>query len=244
MEITLEKIELVKDRTGVTYKEAKEALERADGNVVDAIIDIEEITDKQAAGADLGAKGEQIADRIKEVVNKGNVSRIIVSRGDEKIMNLPLNAGILGALVAPWGVVMGVIAAFGFKCKVEVVKDDGAVIDITDKAGNLYDTAVSKGEDIYNGVKEKSTEKLDSVKDMTDAAVDKAQSFADAAKDAAKDAVGKFRKSDDAAEEPEKDSEDDMDVVSEDEDGDITIEDSIDLDESDLDIENADKDEE
>ena len=27
MEITLEKIELVKDRTGVTYREAKEALE-------------------------------------------------------------------------------------------------------------------------------------------------------------------------------------------------------------------------
>ena len=31
MEITLEKIELVKDRTGVTYKEAKEALEAAEG---------------------------------------------------------------------------------------------------------------------------------------------------------------------------------------------------------------------
>ena len=31
MEITLEKIELVRDRTGVTYKEAKEALEAADG---------------------------------------------------------------------------------------------------------------------------------------------------------------------------------------------------------------------
>ena len=34
MEITLEKIELVKDRTGVSYKEAKEALEFAGGNVV------------------------------------------------------------------------------------------------------------------------------------------------------------------------------------------------------------------
>ena len=32
MEITLEKIELVKDRTGVSYKEAKEALEVADGS--------------------------------------------------------------------------------------------------------------------------------------------------------------------------------------------------------------------
>ena len=42
MEITLEKIELVKDRTGVSYKEATEALEAADGSVVDAIISIEE----------------------------------------------------------------------------------------------------------------------------------------------------------------------------------------------------------
>ena len=45
MEITLEKIELVKDRTGVSYKEAKEALERANGTVVDAIIEIEEKID-------------------------------------------------------------------------------------------------------------------------------------------------------------------------------------------------------
>ena len=32
MEITLEKIELVKDRTGVTYAEAKEALEEAEAH--------------------------------------------------------------------------------------------------------------------------------------------------------------------------------------------------------------------
>ena len=45
MEITLEKIELVRDRTGVTYREAKEALEATDGNVVEAIIAIEESVD-------------------------------------------------------------------------------------------------------------------------------------------------------------------------------------------------------
>ncbi len=47
MEITLEKIELVKDRTGVNYREAKEALEEANGSVVDAIINIEESMDYQ-----------------------------------------------------------------------------------------------------------------------------------------------------------------------------------------------------
>ena len=46
MEITLEKIELVKDRTGVGYKEAKEALEKTDGSVVDAIILIEDTIDE------------------------------------------------------------------------------------------------------------------------------------------------------------------------------------------------------
>ena len=34
MEITLEKIELVKDRTGVSYAEAKEALEGKTGTVI------------------------------------------------------------------------------------------------------------------------------------------------------------------------------------------------------------------
>ena len=50
MEITLEKIELVKDRTGVSYKEAKEALEAAEGSVVDAIIAIEETVDVKKSG--------------------------------------------------------------------------------------------------------------------------------------------------------------------------------------------------
>ena len=59
MEITLEKIELVKDRTGVTYKEAKEALEGADGNVVDAIIAIEETID-QKSSKKIGSQGEDL----------------------------------------------------------------------------------------------------------------------------------------------------------------------------------------
>lgn len=41
MDITLEKVELVKDRMGCSYAEAKWALEKADGSVVDAIIEIE-----------------------------------------------------------------------------------------------------------------------------------------------------------------------------------------------------------
>jgi len=40
-EITLEKIDIIKERTGVSYTEAKEALEECDSDVVNALIYIE-----------------------------------------------------------------------------------------------------------------------------------------------------------------------------------------------------------
>ena len=133
MEITLEKIELVKDRTGVSYKEAKEALEAADGSVIDAIIAIEETVDINKGGKTNEFVNDTM-DKVKEMVKKGNVSKIAVKKGDETIVNIPVNVGVVGALVAPWGVIAAAIAAVGFKCTVELTTTDGKVIDITKRA--------------------------------------------------------------------------------------------------------------
>ena len=103
MEITLEKIELVKDRTGVSYKEAKDALENAGGSVVDAIIGLEETID-QKEGVNVSEKGGAIIEKIKAIVKKGNVSKIVVKNSDGiEILNVPVNVGIIGAVIAPWG---------------------------------------------------------------------------------------------------------------------------------------------
>ena len=45
------------------------------------------------------------------------------------LVNIPVSVGIVGAVVAPWGMIAAAIATFGFKCKVEVITDDGRVID-------------------------------------------------------------------------------------------------------------------
>ena len=70
MEITLEKIELVKDRTGVTYAEAKQALEETDGSVVDAIIAIEEIINTGEKKKGFGKKGEALFSRLTDIVKR------------------------------------------------------------------------------------------------------------------------------------------------------------------------------
>ena len=192
MEVTLEKIELVKDRTGVTYKEAKEALEAADGNVVDAIVSIEDKTDGETSSQKISQKGNEIIDKIKEVVNRGNASKIVISKDGESIINLPLNAGVIGAIVAPWGIILGVAASFGFNCKIEVVKEDGSVVDITDKAGNLYEQAKTKGTEVYEQAVSKGNEVIETVKEKAPNVADAVKEAKDGAMNIAKDAADKF----------------------------------------------------
>ena len=207
MEITLEKIELVKDRTGVTYKEAKEALEKTEGNVVEAIILIEDNVDDQASTRKISAKGEALIDKIKETVKRGNVARIIVKKDGETFLIMPLNAGVLGAVVAPWGIVVGAVAAFGFKCEIELLKDDGEVVSLTDKAGNLYEDAVNKGSGIYEDLKSKAPDafedlrakgedavenlgaKVEELRSKADEAIRKAQEKAEDIEEAAEEAA-------------------------------------------------------
>ncbi|MDR3296123.1 MAG: DUF4342 domain-containing protein [Clostridiales Family XIII bacterium] len=172
MEITLEKIELVKDRTGVSYKEAKEALEAANGSVVDAIINIEETINMEGRSK-LGTQSTQILDRIKELVKKGNVSRILVKKDGEAILNLPLNVGILGTVLAPWAALAGVIAAFGTKCVIELVKDDGEVVEISERAADTLGDVIERGVDFVDDVREKGADVIDSVRAKTQEAVNR-----------------------------------------------------------------------
>jgi len=170
MEITLEKIELVKDRTGVSYKEAKEALEANEGSVVDAIIVIEESIGEKTKGK-VSESSHKIVEKIKELVKKGNVSKIVITKDDEVVLNLPVNIGIVGTVVAPWAMILGVLAAFGTKCSIEMVKEDGSIIDISEMANETFEDVMGKGAVIADEVKNRGAEVYHSVKDKANEAL-------------------------------------------------------------------------
>ena len=174
MEITLEKIELVKDRTGVSYKEAKDALERADGSVVDAIIEIEETIDISSKSK-LGEQGFAMIDKIKDAIRKGNISKITIKKDEEVILNLPVNIGLVGTLLFPWAVIASTIAALGTKCTIELLKDDGEVINLSDKAAEKLEIVVEKSGAFAEDVKEKGAEVFYNVKDKASEAMNRAK---------------------------------------------------------------------
>ncbi|MDR3072899.1 MAG: DUF4342 domain-containing protein [Clostridiales Family XIII bacterium] len=216
MEITLEKVELVKDRTGVSYKEAKDALEEANGNIVDAIISIEE-TINISGTEKLSDQANAIIERIKETIRSGNVSKITIRKDDEILLKLPVNASIIGTVLAPWAAIIGVIAAFGTKCTIELLKTDGTVVNISDKASDKFGDVKEKGSDIADSIKEKSAEVYDNVRSKTQDVVGKnkrkshvkSDNFKDTVDEMweeAKKRVSKTEESADAADEPEDDT--------------------------------------
>lgn len=209
MEITLEKIELVKDRTGVSYAEAKEALEAAGGSIVDAIISIEESIDEEGERPNVAAQGNEVIEKLKALVKKGNVSKILIKKDDETILNIPVNLGILGTVVAPWGAVFAVLASFGFKCTIELVGEDGTIIDVSDTVSDTVGSVVEKGNAVAGELKEKGNVLYQDV-------VEKGTDIYETAKAKATDAIDKVVK--------EKEDFDFSDIFEEDEEEEVKVE--------------------
>lgn len=147
MDITLEKIELVKDRTGCTYAEAKAALEAAEGSVVDAIIAMEEMSNAEHDRIDgASLKDSPVFAKMKSIVEKGNVSKISIAKNGKKIISFPVTVGVVGTVLVPWGAVLAAVAAMGAKCEIELIDDKGKVIDIEGKVVETYEKAKGAAE--------------------------------------------------------------------------------------------------
>ncbi len=83
---------------------------------------------------------QSIMDSIKELVKKGNVARIVVRKAEKEVLNVPVTAGVVGAAIgvtmAKWATLAAVLATIGFGCTVEVVKEDGNVVNVMDEERN------------------------------------------------------------------------------------------------------------
>ncbi|WP_026495725.1 DUF4342 domain-containing protein [Butyrivibrio sp. WCD3002] len=128
MNITLEAIEKVMELTGVNYQTAKAALEQTEGNV-DAAVNLIKADDKNIAD-----DVKELIEKLKKVVEEGNVDRIQVKKDDQIVLSVPLNVGIIGGILglaaAPWALIAGTVAAFGLGCKLIVVKKDGSTNEV------------------------------------------------------------------------------------------------------------------
>jgi len=69
--------------------------------------------------------GDQILQKVRELVHEGNVRRIIITDEDDKtLMELPLTVGVIGVLVAPLAAALGALAALVAKVTIRIERVD------------------------------------------------------------------------------------------------------------------------
>ncbi|GBG56359.1 hypothetical protein SPFL3102_00423 [Sporomusaceae bacterium FL31] len=120
-EITLEKIDIVRERIGVSYREAKEILERNNGNVIEALVDAENKTQNNWT-EEFSVRSNEVMDKVKELIHEGNVNRIRIKNDGRTLVEIPVALGAIGAVVLPQLAALGVLVAVFKRCTIEVVR--------------------------------------------------------------------------------------------------------------------------
>ncbi len=120
----LYKIDEIRKRTNVTYERAKEALENASGDVVEAIVEIERsMADREI----IKVKGPDLVRTVSSIIRRGNASRIIVRSDDYVVADIPVTIGVVATVLAPWLALLGTMALLVSTWTVEIerpVEDD------------------------------------------------------------------------------------------------------------------------
>jgi len=168
--ITLEKVDMVRERTGVSYEKAKQALELCQGDVLEALIYIEKtqgiLSDSNESFDDEEENKTQISIEelkawFKQMLEKGNVARIKIKKDDTELIDIPVNAGIAAGVVSiiiPQILAVGVIAAIATRITIEITKEDGSVEIINKQVSKVANEVKNKANDFADKVKNKVNE--------------------------------------------------------------------------------------
>lgn len=70
-------------------------------------------------------KGEDLLRKIREIIEEGNVNRIIIKDDAGKVyLEIPVTIGVIGALIAPVLAAVGALAALAADFTIEVIRRD------------------------------------------------------------------------------------------------------------------------
>jgi hypothetical protein len=83
------------------------------------------MTEKQHAQEEFKVKGEDLLGKVKQLVEEGNVRRIIIKDKENKtLIEVPLTIGVVGIVLAPVLAAIGAIAALVTECTIIVERRD------------------------------------------------------------------------------------------------------------------------
>ena len=170
MTINLEQIDILRERANVSYQEAKEALEKCSGDIVEALAYLEK-TDKLKSDCNRGGdeyrhqhqhhqecrhEHGKFFSKIREIIIKGNKIKLIISKNAKTLLNIPVTAAVIVTVILLpvfAFVIAGVILLLvtGHKFKFEKANGEGMSVNtLLDNVSNIVTDTTNKFTDKMN----------------------------------------------------------------------------------------------
>lgn len=158
MNVNLEQVEMLRERANVSFEEAKEALEKCNCDMLEALIYLErqnKIKPPQKESCDHGVSSsfKNFMKSIGRLIKKGNEVKFVIKKEEDIIVKLPVNIIILITIIMPPITIIGILAALITHHKIKLEKpgcDDMEINKTFDKLSTAVTTASSHVADEIN----------------------------------------------------------------------------------------------
>ena len=134
----LKKVDMIRERVDVSYRQAKDALDRNQGDLLNALIDLEggdksANTDKAKWSEEFSVRSNEVVDKVKELIRQGNINKIRIKHEGKVLADIPVSLGAIGAVVLPQLAALSVLVAVFNRCTIEVIRtenddEDGEIV--------------------------------------------------------------------------------------------------------------------
>lgn len=163
-QITLEMVDELIEKTGVSYAEAKDLLTQTEGDVQAAILLL--ANRKQEHQFDTSGIDEVVA-TLKDLLQKGTAAKLVIKKEDKTIVNIPAVIGLVG-LSAPFFTAAGIggLVLTGHDIRIE--NKDGSVINVNEMIDKAASKVKATGDDLAQKMKEASQEAARKAEDLGD----------------------------------------------------------------------------
>jgi len=154
MAIDLEKIELLRERADVTYEEARDALEKCNGSLVEAIIYLEKSGKiKPPPRETETSKGFWAT--VNKYIKIGNETRLVVSKEGRVVTDLSLIIVLLLTIILPPLVLVLILLAIFSGHHIRLEKPDSAEMPINKTFEDMTSAASKVTEQVKDALNKK-----------------------------------------------------------------------------------------
>ena len=141
MSINLEQIDELRKRANVSYEDAKNALEKSSGDLIEALVYLEK---QNKIKPEENPCSESIfLKKVKKLIKKGNATKLIIKKGDIVVLNICVTIAIMITIVATPLVIAALIFALATNHKIRIKKSNDEDSDVN-KIFDKMSVAVNK----------------------------------------------------------------------------------------------------